>query len=222
MKYISLLGIAAIVMLALNIVFSFQNEFEDFQEGIQDGMNDAERTIAIHDGKGYDADQHIHPLRVAVTVVPIQEKRDSLDIRHTDRTIRTPYHVSEVTCRIESTPLISVTMALTGLFALAAILYGIYSLIRVLVCISRKEIFSRRNVWWLRWVAYSLTGVSLWELALNGLIERSAIEQIILPGYEVTGIVATPTSWSSIILIILLTEIYAAAVKIKEEQDLTI
>lgn len=40
--------------------------------------------------------------------------------------------------------------------------------------------------------------------------------------YEITGIDKTYVEWSSLFVMMLLTEIFAAGVKLQEEQDLTI
>lgn len=57
---------------------------------------------------------------------------------------------------------------------------------------------------------------------LDWSIEQAVLAQVSLPGYQVTGVTPIPLQWESVILIVLLTEIFATAVKIKEENDLTI
>ena len=54
------------------------------------------------------------------------------------------------------------------------------------------------------------------------LLERDAMSQLSIPGYQVVGIEHTVYDFSSFFVIVLLAEVYAVAVKIKEEQDLTI
>lgn len=53
-------------------------------------------------------------------------------------------------------------------------------------------------------------------------IGKSSPPKIQLPGYEITGIDKTYVEWSSLFVMMLLTEIFAAGVKLQEEQDLTI
>lgn len=54
------------------------------------------------------------------------------------------------------------------------------------------------------------------------VVERDAVSQLRIPGYQVIGIEHTVYDFSSFFVIVLLAEVYAVAVKIKEEQDLTI
>ena len=76
--------------------------------------------------------------------------------------------------------------------------------------------------WWLRWFTYSTALFSLLITLSEWILERAALQQIQLPGYEITGIDKTYVEWSSLFVMMLLTEIFAAGVKLQEEQDLTI
>ena len=113
-----------------------------------------------------------------------------------------------------------ITIIFSALGVIVLSVYGVYSLIRVLICITRQDIFSRRNIRWLRWIAYGQLAVTSLSFLLNWSIEQAVLAQVSLPGYQVTGVTPIPLQWDSVIL--LLTEIFATAVKIKEENDLTI
>ena len=56
-----------------------------------------------------------------------------------------------------------IAIALTfGSFFVALIgIYSIYCLIRLLVRVAKRDIFSRRNVYWIRWFAYVNAGIYL-------------------------------------------------------------
>lgn len=54
------------------------------------------------------------------------------------------------------------------------------------------------------------------------MLEQSALQQINIPGYTVDGITSLGIDWGTLAVMILLTEIFAVGVKLKEEQDLTI
>ena len=88
--------------------------------------------------------------------------------------------------------------------------------------IAKRDVFSRRNVWWIRWFAYGNAGLYLLVMLFEWLLERDAMSQLSIPGYQVVGIEHTVYDFSSFFVIVLLAEVYAVAVKIKEEQDLTI
>lgn len=110
-----------------------------------------------------------------------------------------------------------------GAFIFAGLgIYAIYCLVRLSLRVSKSDIFSRQNVKWIRWFAYVNVGINIFIAIYQWLLERDAMSQIVLHGYQVTGIEKTDCEWSILLSIILFTEIYAAAVKIKEEQDLTI
>lgn len=213
MKHISILGILAIFAIALNIFFAIGSNLKDFKQGFEDGQK-AGSTY------GTQADSHV--FRAEVRVTPISSPSDSLNLQLPGETIRMPYQVSEITCLIEETPTMLATIIFAALAIIVLSVYAVYCLIRVLIRITRQDIFSRRNIWWLRWIAYSQLAFTLISHLLNWSIEQAVLAQVSLPGYQVTGVTPIPLQWDSAILIVLLTEIFATAVKIKEENDLTI
>lgn len=213
MKRISILGILAIFALALNIFFAIGSNLKDFKQGFEDGQ----KTGSTY---GTQADSHV--FRAEVKVTPISSSSDSLTLQLPGETIKMPYQVSEITCLIEETPTMLATVIFAALATIILATYGIYCLIRVLIRITRQDVFSRRNIWWLRWVAYGQLAVTSLSFLLNWSIEQAVFEQVSLPGYQVTGVTQIPLQWDLVILIVLLTEIFAKAVKIKEENDLTI
>lgn len=213
MKRISILGILAIFALALNIFFAIGSNLKDFKQGFEDGQKT---------GSTYGAQADSHVFRAEVRVTPISSPSDSLNLQLPGETIKMPYQVSEITCLIKETPTMLATVILAALATIVLVTYGIYCLIRVLIRITRQDVFSRRNIWWLRWIAYSQLAFTLISHLLNWSIEQAVLAQVSLPGYQVTGVTPIPLQWDSAILIVLLTEIFATAVKIKEENDLTI
>ena len=106
--------------------------------------------------------------------------------------------------------------------SLLASIYGFYLLIRAFISISKRDVFTKKNVWRIRFSCYSSI---IWNLTIfvqQLMIERDALNQIIIPGYNITGISTYEFSWTYMAIFVLLTEIFAVSVKIKEEQDLTI
>lgn len=212
MKHLSILGILAIFALALNLYFAIGSNFNDFKQGFEDGQKSST----------YDTQADSHGFRAEIRVTPISTPGDSLNLQLPGKTVKAPYQVSEVTCLIKETPTMLITIIFSALGVIVLSVYGVYSLIRVLICITRQDIFSRRNIRWLRWIAYGQLAVTSLSFLLNWSIEQAVLAQVSLPGYQVTGVTPIPLQWDSVILIVLFTEIFATAVKIKEENDLTI
>lgn len=212
MKHLSILGILVIFALALNLYFAIGSNFNDFKQGFEDGQKSST----------YDTQADSHGFRAEIRVTPISTPSDSLNLQLPGKTVKAPYQVSEVTCLIKETPTMLITIIFSALGVIVLSVYGVYCLIRVLICITRQDIFSRRNIWWLRWIAYGQLAVTSLSFLLNWSTEQAVLAQVSLPGYQVTGVTPIPLQWDSVILIVLLTEIFATAVKIKEENDLTI
>lgn len=212
MKHLSILGILAIFALALNLYFAIGSNFNDFKQGFEDGQKSST----------YDTQADSHGFRAEIRVTPISTPNDSLNLQLPGETVKAPYQVSEITCLIKETPTMLITIIFSALGVIVLSVYGVYCLIRVLICITRQDIFSRRNIRWLRWIAYGQLAVTSLSFLLNWSTEQAVLAQVSLPGYQVTGVTPIPLQWDSVILIVLLTEIFATAVKIKEENDLTI
>ncbi len=142
---------------------------------------------------------------------------DSLTNRFADKSV--PYQVKRIGTVIVPTVWSSI-VNFFAMFAIIPFFVGIYCLIRLLVSISKREVFTSDNVARLRFFTYSfavLYGLMTLHDWLNHL---EAVKQVALLGYEVVA--SHDTDFTSLVIIILFTEIFVAGVKIKEEQDLTI
>lgn len=100
-------------------------------------------------------------------------------------------------------------------------LYGFYCLIRVVISVTRGDVFNKLNVRRMRFFIYSTILMGAFMETLQYFLYREWASQIVLNGYEVTDYSAK-YSWLPYLTIALFTEIFAVGVKIKEEQDLTI
>ena len=215
MKYISLLGILTILALCAEVAFQLiaeQNEaVESFQSGMKTGMQQAQNPLE-------------HTLLFPVKAKVISEETPGEATLQLDKGVQTvPYSIGGVRCRIQPGRAILVALSLGSVGVLIFSIYAVYCLIRVLIRISKRDVFSRRNIGWIRWFAYINAGIYLAIICFEWLIEREAVSQLQIPGYQVVGIEhALPYDFSSVLIIVLLAEVYAVAVKIKEEQDLTI
>lgn len=210
MKRISLFGILTILILIGEFVCSLPDMSKDIREGYHDGMKESQ-TVLTADGTALQMEA---PFQVTVNVTPIPTTQDSLQVVAS-------HQVSQMECYIQP-PVSSMLIGLLLIPAVFIALYGMYCLIRLLICISRKDVFSRKNIWWLRWFTYSYTGFYAVLGVQNLILKRSALQQIAIPGYTIDSIAGLGTDWGTLAVMLLLTEIFAVGVKLKEEQDLTI
>ena len=100
-----------------------------------------------------------------------------------------------------------------AMFAIIPFFVGIYCLIRLLVSISKREVFTSDNVARLRFFTYSFAALYGLMTLHDWLNHLEAVKEVVA---------SHDTDFTSLVIIILFTEIFAAGVKIKEEQDLTI
>ncbi len=208
MKQIRFLGILAILAFILEFVFSFQSAFSDFEEGLKDGMQRTE--MEKKDRPSY---------MVKVNITPKDTKNKDAYIDSYNRNVTNT--ISQVRTYIKPS-LTSDLINIPVVISLLASIYGFYLLIRAFISISKRDVFTKKNVWRIRFSCYSSI---IWNLTIfvqQLMIERDALNQIIIPGYNITGISTYEFSWTYMAIFVLLTEIFAVSVKIKEEQDLTI
>lgn len=208
MKQIRFLGILAILAFILEFVFSFQSAFSDFEEGLKDGMQRTEME---------KKDRPSYMVKVNITPKDIKNKDAYIDSYNRNVTNT----ISQVRTYIKPS-LASDLINVPVVISLLASIYGFYLLIRAFISISKRDVFTKKNVWHIRFSCYSSI---IWNLTIfvqQVMIERDALNQVIIPGYNITGISTYEFSWTYMAIFVLLTEIFAVSVKIKEEQDLTI
>lgn len=111
-----------------------------------------------------------------------------------------------------------ILLGLTGLVSF----YGLYNLIRLFISIIRKEVFTSINIRRIRWGVYPPIAYHLVKYFLNWSETRDAMAQLTIPGYTIQPASPFEFSWIGILLLILLTEVFVVAVKLKQENDLTI
>lgn len=117
--------------LALNLYFAIGSNFNDFKQGFEDGQKSST----------YDTQADSHGFRAEIRVTPISTPSDSLNLQLPGKTVKAPYQVSEITCLIKETPTMLITIIFSALGVIVLSVYGVYSLIRVLICITRQDIF---------------------------------------------------------------------------------
>ena len=93
---------------------------------------------------------------------------------------------------------------------------------RLFISIIRKEVFTSINIRRIRWGVYPPIAYHLVKYFLNWSETRDAMAQLTIPGYTIQPASPFEFSWIGILLLILLTEVFVVAVKLKQENDLTI
>lgn len=209
MKKFRILGILAILVIATEFIFSITAGWRDVSDGFMEGANSAHQ-------KEYPSDSY---RSVSVGVRPLEATQlDSLTNSATKEKV--PYKIEEVQVPIIPSVWSYIFMFFGGFSALA-ILGGIYCLIRLLIAISKRNVFSQVNVVRIRVFTYSLVIFQFLNSLLEWLDHLEVTKQIVLKGYEIKDFHLS-ADWTLLVIMILFTEIFAVGVKIKEEQDLTV
>lgn len=202
MKKIKIIGVITILVIVCKIIFGFSDGVRGFQDGYNSTNNDS--VSSLH----------------TVDVRPIAESKDSLF--NAKMGCNVPYAITQVETHGDCPIWVKLTIMPFAFIACFCYLFGFYCLIRLLISVSRRDVFTGSNVFRLRFFAYSQAAI----MGLFGLHEwldnYYIVQQLQLPGYEVCSGNTSYADWMLLMLFILLAEIFAVGVKIKEEQDLTI
>lgn len=204
MKKIKIIGIITILVILCENVLSFSEGIDSFKEG----WNSARGTEKVSTANLYSVD-----------VKPTTEMQDSL--YNTKMGHNVPYTITQVETYADFPGWIMLLMPLIFIAGLCY-LYGFYCLIRLLISVSRREVFTGKNVFRLRLFAYSQATVVGLIWLFEWVSNHYVVQQLQLPGYEAKSGTGFSVEWMLLMLVILFAEIFAIGVKIKEEQDLTI
>ena len=195
MKKFRILGIIAIIAILANFIGGLDEDWKDFKKGFEEGQSGATEM--------YESGHHMIT-RVKLNVKPLSG---------------TTVTEIETYAKPSAWYILVIGLAIPGLFFF---LIGFYSLIRLLISISRRKVFTPANVLRLRWFAYTSASLKILTAIGEWLTGSAAMNQISIPGYKIISYVGYSPDWVAIILPILFAEIFAIGVKMKEEQDLTI
>lgn len=99
--------------------------------------------------------------------------------------------------------------------------YAFYCVVRVILSVSRGEVFTQENVRRMRFFAYPVMAAAFVLELHQWMLYDYMASQVMLEGYRVASYTLEYPLFCYVMLA-LFTEIFAAGVKLKEEQDLTI
>ena len=209
MKKFRILGILAILVIVAESIFSISAGWKDASDSFMEGFNSTHQKE--HSFVSYRS--------VSVAVRPLETTRlDSLTNSFTKENV--PYRIEKVDVPILPSVWSYIFIFFGGLSGLA-IFGGIYCLIRLLIAISKRNVFSQVNVVRIRVFTYSLVIFQFLNSLFEWLDHLEVTKQIALKGYEMKDFHLS-ADWTLLVVMILFTEIFAVGVKIKEEQDLTV
>ena len=209
MKKFRILGIVAILVIAVEAIFSIAVGWKEASDSFMEGYNSA-----------YQKEHPFDTYRsVTVGVRPLDTTQpDSITNSLTKENV--PYKIKEVYVPILPPAWSNIVIFIGGLSALG-IFGGIYCLIRLLIAISKRKVFSQTNVVRIRVFTYSLVIFQFLNSLVEWLDHLEVTKQVALKGYEIKDFHLS-ADWTLLVVLILFTEIFAVGVKIKEEQDLTV
>jgi H+/Cl- antiporter ClcA len=135
------------------------------------------------------------------------------------------YHITSIKIEQENTPkdtLFQLVMGIItipfGLITLAAL----YCFTRLILSIRKKDLFNPSNVFRVRLISATIIVASIIRTLAQYINYDIATHSIQLYGYQVENVQIPWSMFLSALLLAIFAEIYAQAIKLKEEQDLTI
>lgn len=152
MKKISILGILAILVIVAEFTYAMIAGWVDMKNSFLEGYN----SVNVHSGTPQPEYSGLFD-KVYVDVRPLETTAvDSLTNRFADKSV--PYQVKRIGTVIVPTVWSSI-VNFFAMFAIIPFFVGIYCLIRLLVSISKREVFTSDNVARLRFFTYSFAAL---------------------------------------------------------------
>ena len=123
------------------------------------------------------------------------------------------YHITSIKIEQENTPKDAFIQLVMGIIAIP------FSLI---LSIRKKDLFNPSNVFRVRLISTTIIVASIIKTLAQYINYDIATHSIQLSGYQVESVQIPWSMFLSALLLAIFAEIYAQAIKLKEEQDLTI
>lgn len=189
--------------------------YNGFLGGIE-GSNDAARG---------DIENKLKPL-FYVDIVPTEgnELNDSIpSVIEKGNFLK--YHITSIKIEQENTPkdtLIQIVMGIITIPFSLIILAALYCFIRLILSIRKKDLFNPSNVFRVRLISASIIVASIIRTLVKYINYDIATHSIQLSGYQIESVQIPWNMFLSALLLAVFAEIYAQAIKLKEEQELTI
>lgn len=135
------------------------------------------------------------------------------------------YHITSIKIEQENTPKDAFIQLVMGIIAIPFSLItlgALYCFIRLILSIRKKDLFNPSNVFRVRLISTTIIVASIIKTLAQYINYDIATHSIQLSGYKVESVQIPWSMFLSALLLAIFAEIYAQAIKLKEEQDLTI
>ena len=135
------------------------------------------------------------------------------------------YHTAKIKIEQETTAdneLFSIILAILMVPCALMMVLALFYFFRLILSISKKDIFNFSNVRRLRFISITIIVMGIFEILKRYIDYDIATKSIQLSGYEIRTVLIPWNIFLVALLLAIFAEIYAQAIKLKEEQDLTI
>lgn len=135
------------------------------------------------------------------------------------------YHIASIKVEQENIPKYELTTIIVGIIMLPfslMTLAALYCFIRLIFSIRKRDIFNSANVFRVRLISATIIVASIVRTMIKYINYDIATQSIQLSGYEIETIQIPWNMFLVALLLAVFAEIYAQAIKLKKEQDLTI
>lgn len=207
MRAIKVLAVLALVMFVVDVLGGVATDFMGRMEESQEQLEKRE-----HEHRKETCTLQLKAVRGEQLVDSVYDKSGQIFL---------PYTVESITVEDVTPPTWNWILMVLSVPLVLFFLFGIYCVGRLIVSVLRGSIFTKCNVSRMRYFVYSLLTLGVLMELNQWILYQSVAPQITLEGYEVASYSLTG-AWFGFIMLALFTEIFAAGVKLKEEQDLTI
>lgn len=135
------------------------------------------------------------------------------------------YHIASIKVEQENIPKYELTTIIVGIIMLPfslMTLAALYCFIKLIFSIRKRDIFNSANVFRVRLISATIIVASIVRTMIKYINYDIATQSIQLSGYEIETIQIPWNMFLVALLLAVFAEIYAQAIKLKKEQDLTI
>lgn len=150
--------------------------------------------------------------------------KDSIYNEKTGCYIPMTYSSVVVNCRTQHSLPVSIMSALASLLSAGLCVWAVLLFFRLVMAINRSEIFCWKNVRYLRRLGFSLLVAGCCSMLVAYIDYRSLVELYSFSGYSLhfSGMVLKTSPLVLGLCALIVGEVFAIGLKMKEEQDLTI
>lgn len=212
-KRLNVLCILVLLVLSYSVISSMHEFFLGVREGAEIGFR--------HDKAELEKISNMH--LVALMPDGMQLLTDSVYNVKSEEYVPVSYDRLLVSVKAKPTLWQMAFSSILPLFHIIFVLIGIVLFIRIVISVNKSNIFTWKNVSNLRWMGLFLALAFLSELALILFTNSIVSDVLVVKGYSisVSSIVSTTNLVLGVVSLII-AEVFAIGLRMREEQELTI